>query len=387
MENRHDEALAHAQKLREIILEPMKKLFVSKDEIIEALGICLVAGENLFILGPPGTAKSAIVMELARRMQGKVFDYLLTRFTEPNEIFGPFDIRKLREGELKTNTEGMLPEAELVFLDELLNANSAILNSLLTVLNERIFRRGRENWSLPTLLIIGASNRLPEDETLGALFDRFLMRVGCENVPSEDLSQVLHAGWLLEQGLRTPEVTMSTAEIRLIQSIITDVDLAPVRIAYEDVIHRLRHAGIALSDRRAVKIQRLIAASSLLCGRLTARHSDFWVIRNIWDREEQQEVIASLIQDYVDKDRDKQELHHPQSIQSTVPDPHILAREIDTMSTRLEEGIETKSERNVFKDRLSLLAARCQWIENDNYRVQLDEQIQSLWQKIHTLTT
>jgi phosphomannomutase len=85
-------------------------------------------------------------------MEGRTFDYLLTRFTEPNELFGPFDIRRLREGELVTNTEGMLPEASLVFLDELLNANSAILNSLLMALNERIFRRGRETRPLSALM-------------------------------------------------------------------------------------------------------------------------------------------------------------------------------------------------------------------------------------------
>src|SRR3954462_4787712 len=137
-------------------LTPMKQSFVAKDEIIDLMGVCLIGGENLFILGPPGTAKSAIVHQLAARLEGKSFDYLLTRFTEPNELFGPFDIRKLREGELQTNTEGMLPEASLVFLDELLNANSAILNSLLVALNERVFRRGKETRALPLLMVVGA---------------------------------------------------------------------------------------------------------------------------------------------------------------------------------------------------------------------------------------
>src|SRR6478672_12049884 len=181
------------------VLEPMKRDFVGKDEIIDLLGVCLMGGENLFLFGPPGTAKTALVHNLAARLEGRTFDYLLTRFTEPNELFGPFDIRKLRDGELLTNTEGMLPEASLVFLDELLNANSAILNSLLGVLNERVFRRGRERRDLPALVVIGASNRLPEDDALGALFDRFLLRVTCDNVPAERLGEVLAAGWRLDQ--------------------------------------------------------------------------------------------------------------------------------------------------------------------------------------------
>src|SRR3954470_5424445 len=175
------------QRLTEEVLQPMKQAFVGKDEVIDLLGVCLVGGENLFILGPPGTAKSALVHNLGARLEGETFDYLLTRFTEPNEIFGPFDIRKLREGELLTNTEGMLPEASLVFLDELLNANSAILNSLLVALNERIFRRGKETRRIPLLMAVGASNRLPEDEALSALFDRFLLRVRVDNVPGDRL--------------------------------------------------------------------------------------------------------------------------------------------------------------------------------------------------------
>src|SRR5580700_10156339 len=171
MNDVQDATLANlSRRINDEVLRPLKQAFVGKDEIIDLLGVCLVGGENLFILGPPGTAKSALVNQLAARMEGRTFDYLLTRFTEPNELFGPFDIRKLRDGELLTNTEGMLPEASLVFLDELLNANSAILNSLLVALNERVFRRGKETRPLSALMFVGASNHLPEDDALQALF-------------------------------------------------------------------------------------------------------------------------------------------------------------------------------------------------------------------------
>src|SRR6187401_2333244 len=211
-----DEALAIGRRFVTDVLAPLKAAFVGKDEVIDLLGVCLAGGENLFILGPPGTAKSALVQELARRVDGRVFDYLLTRFTEPNELFGPFDIRRLREGDLVTNTEGMLPEADLVFLDELLNANSAILNSLLMVLNERVFRRGRETRRLPLLMVVGASNRLPEDDALTALFDRFLLRVRCENVGDERLADVLDAGLKLDVAARQrrTDASLSIDDVR-----------------------------------------------------------------------------------------------------------------------------------------------------------------------------
>src|SRR3954463_4162475 len=224
-------------------LTPMKQSFVGKDEIIDLMGVCLVGGENLFILGPPGTAKSALVHQLAARLEGRTFDYLLTRFTEPNELFGPFDIRKLRDGELQTNTEGMLPEASLVFLDELLNANSAILNSLLVALNERVFRRGKETRPLQALMFVGASNHLPEDDALHALFDRFLLRVRCDNVPGERLPDVLMAGWkLAAKGV--VKSALHFDDLRGAQAALAQVEIGTVRQPFAELVHRIRHAGI-----------------------------------------------------------------------------------------------------------------------------------------------
>ena len=370
-----------AGRLLQHALQPMKATFVGKDEIIDLIGVCLVGGENLFLHGPPGTAKSALIQDLARRIDGRVFDYLLTRFTEPNELFGPFDIRKLREGELVTNTEGMLPEAAVVFLDELLNANSAILNSLLMVLNERVFRRGRETRPLPLVMVVGASNHLPEDEALGALFDRFLVRVPCVNVPQEELAHVLHAGWNLEaQRGQAAAATVSVDDIRSLQRSVGQVDVTAIRPAYVDLIQRLRHAGLAVSDRRAVKFQRLIAASALLCDRQTAEPSDLWPLRYTWDSVEQQEILAVLVKDAMTRHAAESTGRvHPRSAGLDKPDPEALARDLDRLAARLKEQELPDAERAVLRDQLSVLAGRCPWVGDVQQQEFLQKRIDEAW--------
>src|SRR6476646_2414003 len=165
------------------VVDEVKRRFVGRDEVADLIALAVVAGEHLFLFGPPGTAKSALIRAFATAVEGSYFEYLLTRFSEPNEVFGPIDLVKLREGTVATVTAGMLPEAEFAFLDELFNANSAILNNLLTVLNERVYRRGAETHRLPLLSTFAASNHLPEDDALQALFDRFLLRCKVDSLP------------------------------------------------------------------------------------------------------------------------------------------------------------------------------------------------------------
>lgn len=375
-------AAALAGRLVSEVLEPMKKDFVGKAEVIDLLGVCLMAGENLFILGPPGTAKSALVHNLAARLEGRSFDYLLTRFTEPNELFGPFDIRKLREGELVTNTEGMLPEASLVFLDELLNANSAILNSLLVALNERVFRRGKETRALATLLFVGASNQLPEDDALKALFDRFLLRVTSDNVPGERLSDVLEAGWRLGQS-PPPKSSLRFEDLKSLQPAILKVDLSRIRQPFAELIQRIRHAGIEVSDRRAVKLQRAIAASALLCSRDAARLSDLWITRHIWDSLEQQEILSSLVSQTIGKEVSSQGDHH-RAHPNEGPDPEALARDLEALSDQLMMNPLPDSELSYVRDRLGILEGRCQWVQDTGKREWLQQLTTELWSRFKT---
>jgi len=358
----------------------LKDTFVGKDDIIDLMSICLVGRENLFLLGPPGTAKSALVRALARQLQGKTFEYLLTRFTEPNELFGPFDIRRLREGDLVTNTEGMLPEANLIFLDELLNANSAILNSLLMVLNEKVFRRGRETRALPALMIVGASNHLPEDEALQALFDRFLIRVHCDYVAPDQLTAVLEAGWDLERRPSTDQPEISAEEVFELQAAIPAVDLRAVRPAYTALIGKLRQAGVQVSDRRAVKLQRLLAASALLSKRSTAIASDMWVLRYIWDTDEQREILAGIVNSVVEADEEPDQ--HPRAAVHAAPDAEAIFREVTALTARWDHPDTSPADRTVIKDQLRYLHGRSQWLNNPVQREYVQQPLDSLWQKV-----
>src|SRR6478609_5578295 len=151
----------------------MEQHFLDKQEVVRLMLISVVAGEHMLLIGPPGTAKSAMVRLFARLIDAQYFEYLLTRFTEPNELFGPVDIKAFREGTYTRKTESMLPDAEIVFLDEIFKSNSAILNALLSILNERKFSNGSKLMDVPLLSMFGASNEVPNDENLSAIFDRF----------------------------------------------------------------------------------------------------------------------------------------------------------------------------------------------------------------------
>ena len=376
------------------VLSFVKNSFVGKDEVIDLLGIALIGRENAFLLGSPGTAKSAIVRMLSNSVEdGQNFEYLLTRFTEPNELFGAFDIRKLKEGELITNTTGMLPEASVVFLDEIFNANSAILNSLLMALNERIFRRGQETKKLPALMFVGASNQLPEDEALAALLDRFLVRVKCENVSPDNLQAVLMAGRKLEKNTLNGSSTetqpkITPQEIIELQNLSKQVDLSDVLKAYLDLIHSLRNTGVKVSDRRAVKVQNLVAASAVMCGREKAILSDLWVLKYIWDNEEQVEILQGIVNSVVEKDLDKQNetgenfMNHPQALSNTIPNAEELIKEILELQKEWEKESQSFEQKNLIKDKLRYLQNRSNWIKNTQHKTHIQTEIENLWKKI-----
>jgi MoxR-like ATPase len=247
---------------------------VGREPLAELIVLAAVAQEHLLVIGPPGTGKSAVVRRVAQMLGGRYFEYLLGRFTEPSELFGAVDLKKLREGTVETDVSGMLPEADVAFLDEVFLGSTAILNTLLGVLNERRFRRGHTQLACPLRVCVGAANGLPDDEGLAAFADRFLLHAFVEPVADAQLESLLQGGW--QSDFATVSDTHALAALDLLSRHLREVRMDAVRPALAEAIRKLRAAGIRLSDRRIVKAQRLVAAAAVLAGRLEAGPSDLW---------------------------------------------------------------------------------------------------------------
>ena len=269
-----DELLARAAQAVQRAVRGAAVGLVEREVAVELIALAAIAEEHLLVVGEPGTAKSEAVRRVARALGGRYFEYLLGRFTEPSEIFGPVDLVKLQQGKVETLTSGMLPEADVAFLDEVFLGSTAILNTLLALLNERRFHRGHTETEVPLRVCVGASNALPDDAALAAFADRFLVRVFVTPVADAQLEALLQAGNRVEPS--APAASLSDLD-RLVQAR-RAVDLSALRPRLAQAVRLLKKAGIALTDRRVVRMQGLVAAAAALGARSQASPKDLWPI-------------------------------------------------------------------------------------------------------------
>jgi MoxR-like ATPase len=193
LQDEADELRQHVNRFR----TALGRFFVQKQELIDLMVVAAIAQEPLLLVGPPGTAKSDLVLKFKDALgvgEGEYFEYMLTRFTEPSEIIGPIDISQLREGRYIRREQGKLPTARLAFLDEIFKSNSAILNILLTIINERKFYQDGVPQPVHLRVLFAATNEIPEQGELAALKDRFVLKAESRPVQEEFFTELIDSG-------------------------------------------------------------------------------------------------------------------------------------------------------------------------------------------------
>lgn len=286
------------QTIRDALLTGL----VERDIPVRLALLAALAGEHLLLIGPPGTAKSL----LARRLQlafnaGGYFERLLTRFSVPEELFGPLSIKELENDRYQRQIDGYLPSASVAFLDEIFKANSAILNSLLTLLNEREFDNGNVRIKTPLICVIGASNELPEQGELDALYDRFLLRMHVDPVSEDGFRQLLALA--PDPNVNVPdEIRLTEADLQGIRDSASKIRIQPaVERLLRDLRLYLQQQNIQVSDRRWLKIVKLLRVSAFTNGRDEVSIWDAWLLQHCtWAEPEQRETIADWYQTHLD---------------------------------------------------------------------------------------
>ncbi len=340
-------------KLPGIFVKELERPFVGRHEEAELIAIALLTKEHAILIGEPGTAKSAMIRRAAQLIGARFFSYLMTKFTEPSELFGPLDINALKNGKYVRITKGKLPEADIVFLDEIFKASSAILNALLSILNERVFYDGYTEIRVPLWSLFSATNEVPEDPELEALYDRILLRQYVRPVSDNLWKDLLEAAWAIEIGkVKDPTPVMTLDDLRKLYELVLQVDLSPVKSKLLKLFAVLESKGIHLTDRRKAKCLKAVAAHAVLNGRLKAAEEDLIVLKNIapHDIEEFEKVTIILSEELKTPYKYLRELEEIRASVREIENyissfPRIDSRFIVYRLTEIYRDLETTRER------------------------------------------
>lgn len=290
-----------AQAKLSMIKREMNEQFMERDAVIDCMMYALVSGQSILMLGDPGTAKSAITYELCSRIEnGKYFQWMLNKTSDPSEILGPYSIKEMENDKFMRITTGKLPEAHIAFIDECFKANAPVLNILLPIMNEKIFYNDGKPNNIPLMTMIGASNEGPEDESLNAFYDRFLFRINVHYVKDAANKKRMYTNFINNHrglGNLTSKTTITIEEIQALTEASKSI-VVPKEIINKFVkfINDLDKQTIHISDRRQNECFKILQASAIVHGRQQVGIDDFKsLIYVLWDKEEQIPLIESTI--------------------------------------------------------------------------------------------
>lgn len=291
-------AVSSLQTKVRLMAAQINQNFPERSEVVDGMITAVIARENCFLLGPPGTAKSAICRAICSAISDPkdFFTWLMNKTTTPEEIFGPFSFKALEQGKYERVSDFKLPKARIAFLDEIFKGNSAILNILLPIINERTFFDGNSPKQIPLQVLFGASNELPQSDELAALYDRFALRYVVDRMnSSHSMMQV----WLNPP--KTIQRLLSDEELAQVQE---EASLLPIpKTVFDKLIdlRRLVHeADIFVSDRKWVQIGKILRAFAYLQGHEEVYVSDFSILADVlWQDPEQRPQINKLLAPYL----------------------------------------------------------------------------------------
>lgn len=278
------------------IRDELAETLLEREEVIIGLILGLLTGQHVLLIGPPGTAKSMLVNDFGRRLQGgRIFSYLMTKFTKPDEIIGTVSLKGLEEDDFRRILTGKVADSHFVFLDEIFHANSSCANTILTILNERKYHNGRGIVDVPLVMLVGATNELPPEinEELNAFYDRFLFRFTVDYI-SDNAN--LHRLLALDAGAKGATV-FNLDELREWQARVRQVAL-PGAVANRMVtlVLKMREAGIPVSDRRLRECAAVLKAHAFLQGRTAVETGDLRVLEHVlWLRPEDRRVFGEKL--------------------------------------------------------------------------------------------
>lgn len=293
--------LQSAQAKMQRIGAEMNNLFVEREELIKLMQLAVCTGTNLLMLGPPGTAKSAVTQELCSRIeQANYFQWMLNKTSDPSEILGSFSIKEMENDRFVRVTKGKLPEAHIAFMDEVFKSNAPTLNTLLTIMNERIFYNDGLANPVPLIAMFGASNEGPEDETLDALYDRFIFRINVQYVHDAANKKRMHANYIDQRagllGL-AGKSTITLDEIQTLQEAAKNVKVTKDLVnKFIRLIADLERQAIHVSDRRQNECFKVMQGNAILNARNQVCLDDFKSLTYVlWEKEEHIPIIESAI--------------------------------------------------------------------------------------------